>query len=393
MANKYDKKFLEKLAKKIIDGKATEAEKLFLNEYYQAFEKEPEISAQLSDQQKDILKDEIKHALMDRLDTPQGSVVPFYKKTITRIAAAASILLCCSIGFYYYHHHKQKTETNLLLTKNDIAPGSNKAVLTLANGKSIILTGAKNGILARQGNAFINKTADGDVSYKSSQSGPLISGSQSEIQYNTMTTPRGGQYHLTLADGTNVWLNSASSIRYPTAFNGNERRVEITGEAYFEVTHNAARPFRVTTKNQTVEDLGTHFNINSYPDEPAVKTTLLEGSVKVTKGTESAFLKPGQQSINNLSTSKIRVINNANIEESVAWKNGYFLFDGENIESIMRKVSRWYDVEVVYQNGVPDVALGGSISRFKNVSQLLDVLERTGSVHFKLEGRRLTVMK
>jgi transmembrane sensor len=259
----------------------------------------------------------------------------------------------------------------------------------LADGKRIILTGAKNGTIAKDHNAIINKTADGQLVYQSDDKETASSKRPAE---NLLQTPRGGEYHLILADGTNVWLNAASSIRYPTAFTGNDRRVEVTGEAYFEVAHNAAKPFRVTSKGQTVEVLGTHFNINAYDDEPGIKTTLLEGSVKVSNKDQKAILKPGQQAIVQSINNSI-IIKNANTEEVVAWKNGYFLFDGEKIESIMRKVSRWYDVDVQYEQTMPDVAFGGSISRFENVSQLLEVLQRTGSVHFKIEGRRLTVMK
>jgi len=196
---------------------------------------------------------------------------------------------------------------------------------------------------------------------------------------------------VVLSDGSKVWINSASSLRYPTAFTGNERKVELTGEAYFEVAHNPAKPFRVASRNQTVEVLGTHFNINAYDDEPAIKTTLLEGKVKVTAANnEVRFLQPGQQSA--LSTGAFTV-SAVETDEAVAWKNGQFMFENDNIQYIMRTLSRWYDVDVEYSGAIPDDTFGGGTSRFKNVSEVLNVLQLTGKVHFKIEGRKIIVSK
>ncbi|WP_158995635.1 FecR family protein [Mucilaginibacter sp. L196] len=334
-------------------------------------------------------------SLKDRIDLRRHSSdetglqeqirVSRFKIWLPRIAAAASILLFLSVGGYFIWHKQpqQQTAQNQI---NDIAPGSNKAVLTLANGKQIILTGAKNGKLANESNTAINKTANGQVTYVG------LSNNSAAIAYNTMTTPRGGQYTLTLSDGTKVILNAASSLRYPASFTGNDRKVELTGEAYFEVAHNAAKPFKVTSNGQTVEVLGTHFNINSYTDEQIIKTTLLEGSVKVTQNASgiSKMLKPGQQSL--LSGGRLAVAD-ANIEEAVAWKNGYFRFNDENIESIMRKLSRWYNIDVQYEGRTSDEGFYGKISRFKNISGVLKMLEQTKSVHFKVEGRRVTVLQ
>jgi transmembrane sensor len=317
-------------------------------------------------------------------------VQPAEAKTIRlwpRIAAAASILLFLSFGTYFLLHKKNSVQPFVISRAKDIAPGGNKAILTLANGQKIILNSVGNGLLAEQGNSAINKTADGQVVY-------AVSGSEntaSEIQYNLLTIPRGGEYQaLVLPDGSKVWLNSASSLRYPIAFTGNERKVELTGEAYFEVAHNAAKPFRVTSNGQTVEVLGTHFNINAYDDEPAIKTTLLEGKVKVTAtaNNEVRILQPGQQSALN---SRLFDVTPVETDEAVAWKNGQFMFENDNIQYIMRSISRWYNVTVEYSGAIPGDSFGGGISRFKNVSEVLNVLQLTGKVHFEMEGRKIIV--
>jgi len=305
------------------------------------------------------------------------TLFPRWKK----IVAAASILLFISISGYVLRY--KTTPNNPIVDNrplhNDIAPGGNKAILTLANGKQIVLTGAKNGTIAKQGGITVNKTDDGRVVYASSSTAiqnPKL------ISYNSIETPRGGQYHLTLADGTLVWLNAASSIKYPTAFTGNERRVEITGEAYFEVKHNAAKPFRVVCNGQLVEDLGTHFNINAYSDENAVKTTLLEGSVAVSWAGQNKILKPGEQS--QLEGGNIRVAN-VNVDEVIAWKNGLFDFKDANIRTVMRQLARWYNVDVEYQGKIPEILFTGKLHRDVNASQVLDILSYF-KVHFKIEN-------
>jgi len=321
------------------------------------------------------------------IDKPQTETIRLWP----RIAAAASVILALSFGGYFILH-KNHSQQITKIQPRDIGPGGNKAILTLANGTSIVLNSAKNGILAQQGNVLVNKTANGDVVYQAAKSG--AGNDQNQNIYNTITTPRGGQYHLVLADGTNVWLNAASSIKYPTAFLGKDRRVEITGEAYFEVIHNAAKPFRVVGGGQTVEVLGTHFNINTYTDEDVVKTSLLEGSVMVSAANTAVMIKPGQQArlFAAGGKQKINVVNDADMDEAVAWKNGFFQFDNENLAGIMRNVSRWYDVDVYYKgNNLQGQLFSGRLSRFKNVSQLLKKLELTGAVHFKVEGKQIIV--
>ncbi|MDB5086389.1 MAG: hypothetical protein JWR09_383 [Mucilaginibacter sp.] len=303
-----------------------------------------------------------------------------------RILAAASVLLFVVIGGYYILH---KPQVKLQMAANnihDIAPGGNKAILTLANGKQIVLTGAKNGQLATQGNIVVTKSADGELIYN-----VQAENNNTEVVYNTMATPRGGQYHLKLADGTNVWLNAASSIKYPTAFTGKSREVEITGEAYFEVVHNAAMPFRVISNGQKVEVLGTHFNVNTYNDEPAIKTTLIEGSVKVTTAKHNAMLKPGQQSvINSEDNAPIKIIDNADPEQVLAWKNEEFNFSETDIQAVMRQIGRWYDVDIEYAGKIPGDRLSGTFSRNLTASKALKLLKFSG-INFKIEGRKIIV--
>jgi transmembrane sensor len=302
--------------------------------------------------------------------------------------AAASVLLFLSIGGYFLLHKPVSSPLVNNSYHNDIAPGSNKAILTLAGGRQIILSEAKNGKLAEQGNTAINKTADGEVVYSPSKA--LAAGINSE-ELNTITVPRGGQHLVVLADGTKAWLNSASSLKYPVSFIGKERKVALTGEAYFEVAHNAAQPFIVSSGGQTVEVLGTHFNINGYADDPAIKTTLLEGSVRIAKNGQTTILRPGQQSIVQATGNAITV-NEADTELAVAWRSGLFMFDEDKLDDIMRKIARWYDVDVIFtDNRLKDKLTSGSVSRFGNVSQVLKKIEMTGGVHFTINGRIITV--
>lgn len=366
------------IAKKWQEGTITELEKEAFEEWYAGFEDVLEIDSAES-------HEEAERRLYN-LIARRGNIGPKRGPKWPRVAAAAAILLSLGIGSYYYIT-KPNQEQIAQIQVNDVVPGGNKAVLTLANGQHVVLTSAKNGRLAIQGNTEITKTADGNIVYNQTTG---ESAAISALTYNTVSTPVGGQYHLTLTDGTNVWLNAASSIKYPIAFTGGERKVEIFGEAYFEVAHNAAKPFRVRSNHQVVEVLGTHFNINSYADETATKTTLLEGSVKVTGSNGFKFIKPGQQAVlsgNNLSVAQ------ADVEEAVAWKNGYFRFNDEKIASIMRKLSRWYNIDVSFEGKMLEEGFNGKISRYKNISQTLKMLEKTKAVHFKVEGRRVTVIQ
>lgn len=344
----------------------------------------------------EISKEEI--VLMDQTSSDKifDRVVAMPQKKIRKnilwkpIVAAASIFIVAALSLYLYTNSTQNKPVRPVSHASHIKPGDNKAYLTLANGKKIVLSDAKNGTLVAQNGIQITKTTEGQLVY-------TVTGNNNSTSsdYNTIETPKGGQYQVRLPDGTNVWLNAASSLRYPSAFKGSERKVELSGEAYFEVAKNKKMPFRVISNTQTVEVLGTHFNVNSYLDEADTKTTLLEGSVRVKRNnsTTAVVIRPGQQaSVKQNVNDKINVAE-ADMEEVMAWKNNYFRFNNENIESVMRKISRWYNVDVEYKGAISDEEFNGTISRSKNIVQVLEMLEGTKSIHFKIEGRRIVVMK
>lgn len=268
-------------------------------------------------------------------------------------------------------------------SQTDAMPGGNKAVLVLANGDSIILNDASNGQIAHEGNASVSKINNGLLAYQ-----PGSTDSSAAVAWNTITTPRGGQYNIKLADGSMVWLNSASSITFPTAFNGNTREVKITGEAYFEVAKNAAKPFFVKSSGQTVQVLGTHFNINAYDDEPGIRTTLLEGSIKINTGNSSRILTPGQQVIVN--GNAIVLEKSPNLVASTAWKDGLFIFDDTDLPQLMRQIARWYDVDIIYRGKPGDYSFVGEIKRNTPLSSVLKILEASG-VRFSLENKQLII--
>ena len=306
----------------------------------------------------------------------------------TRLVAAAVIIGVLGAGIYLYlTPPSQQSVATVQPKQNDIsAPIDNKAVLTLADGTKIRIDSSGNGTLATQGNMQIIKNSNGEISYSGTSAG--------EVGYNTINVPRGSKsLRLVLADGSQVWINVGSSLTYPTAFTGKERKVRITGEAYFEVAKNARMPFLVQHNDVSVSVLGTHFNVNTYEDEVAGKITLLEGSVRVNKSSHSQLLKPGQQaSLSYKGFKEINVINNVDLDEVMAWKDGKFIF-GEmtDISAIMREISRWYNVDIEYQGKI-DQHFWGSISKDVNVSQVLKVLEATGSVKFKVEENKIIVL-
>lgn len=309
-----------------------------------------------------------------------------------RIAAAVAVVLVLGAGLFYYHQRDAVKPGMQVALVQDIAPGGNKAVLTLADGSKIALTDAANGQLATQGGICVTKTADGQLVYELKGNGDA-SGEDVGLS-NTVETPRGGQHQLTLPDGTRVWLNAASKLVYPVNFKSlGKREVVLTGEGYFEVAKDRSRPFVVRADGQQVQVLGTHFNISAYGDEDAVKTTLLEGSVRVSAliGVKQVkVLLPGEQSVLKAGSLKVDQVD---VQEAAAWKNGIFIFEGETVGSIMRKLSRWYDVEVVYEDNLADKTFSGSMGRYEKISQVLHVIEMTDLVHFKIEGRRVIVRK
>lgn len=305
-----------------------------------------------------------------------------------RITAAAAAVIILFTGYYFYFSSiREPSATVLRSAPKDIAPPSgSKAVLILADGSSIEIDDAVKGTIAMQGNISIVKQSNGGVAYTGNGA--------KAIGYNTFSVPRGSKpLTLTLSDGTHVWLNVGSSLSFPTVFADKERRVTISGEAYFEVAHNEAMPFRVQRGDVTISVLGTHFNVNTYEDEATQQITLLEGSVQVSKKTVSQLLQPGQQaSIDHGDGADIKVSNEVNIEEVMAWRDGKFRFsESMDIRDIMRQISRWYNVDVEYKGKVNQRFLG-SISKDINASQVLKILEATGGVKFNIEGNKIVVM-
>ncbi len=308
--------------------------------------------------------------------------------------AAAVVLICAGIAIYLYTSRKEPHAPVISSNRQDVLPGGDKAVLTLADGSKIILDNAASGNLASQGGAQVIKLDNGQVVYK------VRDLSSEQVMWNTMSTPAGGQYQVVLPDGTKVWLNASSSITFPTAFTGGKRQVTVRGEAYFEVTANRKQPFTVDVDgNSTVQVLGTRFNINSYINEGSVITTLLDGSINVVKADRNAILKPGQQAIiagpaaqGSQNASGIIVRSDANVEQALAWKNGLFDFNGLDLKAVMRQLERWYDIKVQYQGTVDGGIFRGKIYRNVKLSDVLDILQKISGVKFRIEGKTLIVM-
>lgn len=302
--------------------------------------------------------------------------------------AAALILVFATASSIYLIKNRQTEKTALAVNqpKYDVPPGHSGAVLTLSNGQKIILDSAGNGEFLKDGTVNIIKKENAIV-YK---------GKTEEIVYNTISTPTGHQWQLELIDGTKVWLNAASSIRYPLNFMGNERKVEVTGEAYFEVVHNDQQPFRVQVITSSgnggvIEDLGTAFNVNAYSDEPVVKTTLVEGELKVTtEDQEGVILKPGQQAVVSSQNSPVKVNNSIDVEAVTAWKDGLFKFNEDGVAVIMRQIGRWYNVDIVYEGAIPKMQIHGTAPRNTNLSSIIKVLSLSG-VHVRLDGNTIIV--
>lgn len=309
------------------------------------------------------------------------------------ISIAASFLLLAFSAYFFLYNRTftpvtvaEKPAQQPLL--NDFVPGADKAVLTLADGSVVILDDASNGNIAVQGAVQVQKVNDGKLQYQAEGEGL-------ETVYNSVSTPKGGKFQLTLSDGTKVWLNASSSLRFPVVFIGNERKVELHGEGYFEVAENKQKPFRVDVAGKgEIEVLGTHFNVNAYADEASLNTTLLEGSVKVRVGSISkpSVLVPGQQA-RIFPNGEMRTTSNINLEEVIAWKNGKFHFgESTDMETVMRQIGRWYDVEVEYSGNFSGKHLGGTISRDVNASKVFEMLEMTGIAKFRIEGKKVLVV-
>lgn len=328
------------------------------------------------------------------IDRPSGEKLQFKSPRLYYLRKwrwiAASVLLVISIGTYLLFNKNSNT-IQPVTASSGILPGKDGAILTLANGSKLLLDSMQNGVVALQGGATA-KVENGKLFYETRGH---------EVLYNTMSTPKGRQFRLTLPDGTEVWLNSASSIHYPTVFNGTERQVAITGEVYFEVAKNKKMPFRVNVNQKAlVEVLGTRFNVNGYENETSINTTLLEGTVRLFLSNnhsarrqaegQSVLLKPGQMA---QVRNNIEIVNNANIERVMAWKNGLFNFNNMDFDEAMRQLERWYDIEVVYEKGIPqNIELYGKITKGVTLDGLLNVLRDIG-VRCRLEGRRLLIQQ
>ena len=302
-----------------------------------------------------------------------------------RIAIAAAVVaIMFSAGLIYFHQHSKNGQS--IASVNDIAPGKQGATLTLANGRKILINDALAGALANQSGVKISKDADGSIVYEINEPKP------GQLEYNTLSTSRGEEMRLRLPDGSVVFLNAASSLKYPTNYTKmGERKVFLTGEGYFEIAKDKAHPFVVVSNKQQVEVLGTHFNVNGYLDEPVVTTTLVEGSVKVTSGAVQKVIRPGEQVLN---VSGSLVVTKANLDNITDWKNGDFNLTDIDFRVAMRKVARWYNVEMIYDSTVPEnIQADGWISRKQTLSAVLDMIQRLGIVHFRMEGKKVYVSK
>jgi len=372
-----DKKEVAKLLDKYVNGTCTREEKILLESLYNEALKKQSVDLQQIDLEAE------KASIYRQLQPPSRPI-----RRLLPYVAAALVVLCVSIVTLLYIKN-ESTQPMPFAQMYDIVPGGNVATLTLSNGKKIVLDDTAQIELANQSGVRIVQSNNGQLIYSITDEQEAY---PNPIGFNIAETPKGGQYQVRLADGTRVWLNASSSLKFPVKFVGNQRVVELEGEAYFDVAPQAAKPFIVQTAHEQVHVLGTQFNIYAYPDEAAVITTLVTGSIQVqaSRSEAVALLQPGEQS--QLSNGQFS-IKEANIEQAMAWKNGYFRFHDEQIESIMRKLTRWYNIEEVSYVGKPsDELFNGKISRFKSISQVLHMLEKTRGVHFKVEGRRVTVM-
>jgi transmembrane sensor len=399
---------IRELAAKWMDGTITPEERDRFEEWYNGFDfSKLELLDHWADRPGQIesqILQKLQASMRELKDEPVGSEEPV--RSVTRLhdlkrsrwwVAAASVLLLIGAGscFFYIRNRAANTYAAGQKHAGDVAPGSYGAVLTLSNGSRIVLDSAGNGHIATQGSSQV-LIQNGAVVYEKEKTGepPAAESPTADPQtvvYNTMTTPRGRQIQIVLPDGSKVWLNAASAIHYPTAFNGNERAVELSGEAYFEIAKDERKPFVVSARGMRIQVLGTAFNLMAYSDEAAVNATLVTGAVRVVTAGSSLVLSPDEQACLPASSGRLTV-SKPNMKEVLAWKEGRFRFDGANITTIMRQIARWYDVDIEYRGEAPSNEFNGSISRAEYVQKILHALERTGNVHFSLEGRKIVVM-
>ena len=381
------------LLQRYLEGEVSQEEMIIIEQWYQQLVDDGKWD--WAEGEKDQLGASMEARLLQRIGSGQSDAGPTPGATAPRIGAlrltlkrlsAAAILLLAIAGAWLFFTRKASQPVASLHQRyrNDVEPGRNAALLTLAGGRTVVLDDSAPKNIGRQGNTIILNDS-GQLAYQAE------TGKASEIFYNTLTTQKGNQYHLTLPDGTKVWLNAASSITYPTVFSGKERRVTINGEAYFEVMKNHQQPFIVQQGDMSVQVLGTSFDVNGYGDEAALKTTLVEGKVRVGKGGAASLLEPGQQAVIPNGNGAISIDHNPDIEEVLAWKNGSFSFKDAGIAAIMQQVQRWYDVDVAYEANITKHFVA-DIPRNVPLSQLLQLLEATDQVHFRIERKKVIVL-
>lgn len=367
----------KELLEKYKSGTITEEERALLETWYLHYAEQAEPFNDVEVYQKDM-------ASM-RSAFPFEKPAPSRYSLWPRVAVAAAVLIfLLSIGVFYQWETGRPSES---IYSKDVAPGKQGATLILANGQRIRLNDAGDGELARQAGVRIKKSPDGQLIYEMNtpdgEANPM----------NTLFTANGETYQIRLPDGSKVWLNAGSSLTYHAKLeHEGQRKVVLIGEGYFEVAKDRLHPFIVATADQEIAVLGTHFNVRSYADEPIVTTTLLEGKVKIgNKAQHSVMLMPGQQA--RLKAQSFTVTE-VETEDAVAWKNGMFVLNNQDLESILKQASRWYNVEISFEDeSLKSEVFRGAVSRFENISQLLEVLESTGSVHFKWKGRRIIAIK
>jgi ferric-dicitrate binding protein FerR (iron transport regulator) len=379
------KEYLQQLATKVLAGKASEEEQLFLEEYFNVFDKESGIENEITEAELNNLRQVILERIHNHIKerrTSQRLVFAGWR----RLAVAALLLLIAGVAVILLTSKEhQRNIAQIPRQGKEILPGGNKATLTLGDGSTILLDNMKADSLVKQDGILVTKSSDGLLVYSVKSEG----GAADAVAYNTITTPRGGQYQVVLPDGTRAWLNAASSIYFPTRFEQKQRSVAITGEVYFEVAHNAAQPFVVTVDETRIQVLGTHFNVMAYPNEDALKTTLAEGSVRITKAGSSAVLKPGQQLQAN--DRQFKVVENIDVAAELAWKDGLFNFKNAGIEEVMKQVERWYNVNVQYAGNIPAKQFTGMIPRASTLSELMEMLSFYDDVKCVVHGNTITI--
>lgn len=386
-------------------GTCTEEEKAWVEGWYN--ERRNTIYNPLTEEEEMLAGEKIYRSLHEMLTAETTEkVIPLWRRTSTWWVAAGTMLLMAAGGYFIFSNKGSVPQTVQTPDPKPeikpVTPGGNKALLTLADGSVIVLDSAANGAISQQGKTIVLKKQDGQLVYKSGN------GNQDAIAWNTISTPRGGQYQVVLPDGTKVWLNAVSSLRFPAGFTGNERVVQLTGEAYFEVASQSLPPtsggggkkkipFKVIIPPQPggiggagVEVLGTQFNIKAYADEASINTTLVEGAVTMISPKRRAFMKPGQQA-RVAQDGRMIVDEHADVEEAVAWKNGRFQFTDAGVETVMREIARWYDVTIEYAGKIPAEKFEGEIPRNSNIAEVIKILELS-NVHCKIEGRKITVL-